>query len=450
MKTFKHFPYHHVLVLGLAKSGTAAANLLLQSGVEVRVNDFNADPKDATVKDLLKKGATVICGSHPISVLDGIDLVVKNPGIPYSNIILEEAVQRGIPILTEVELAARLAENHKIIGITGSNGKTTTTTLVSEMLKASNEPVKLAGNIGIVATEVAQTLANDDKLLLELSSFQLMGVETFKPHIAALLNLYEAHIDYHGTREAYDEAKKNVFKRQTEEDFLVYNLDDERVVKAVEEAKAKLVPFSTKEKQIDGAWIDNGTIYFKDEAIISLDEVVLVGEHNYENILAAISVAILSGATKNGIQQVLTTFSGVKHRLQYVTTINGRLFYNDSKATNILATQKALLSFDKPVILLAGGLDRGDEYDSLIPYVQHVKALVLFGETKEKLAGFGKDAQIERIEMVDNVQEAAKIAYELSCEGDVILLSPACASWDQYKTFEERGDMFIQAVHTLV
>ena len=450
MKTFKHFPYHHVLVLGLAKSGTAAANLLLQSGVEVRVNDFNADPKDATVKDLLKKGATVICGSHPISVLDGIDLVVKNPGIPYSNIILEEAVQRGIPIVTEVELAARLAENHKIIGITGSNGKTTTTTLVSEMLKASNEPVKLAGNIGIVATEVAQTLANDDKLLLELSSFQLMGVETFKPHIAALLNLYEAHIDYHGTREAYDEAKKNVFKRQTEEDFLVYNLDDERVVKAVEEAKAKLVPFSTKEKQIDGAWIDNGTIYFKDEAIISLDEVVLVGEHNYENILAAISVAILSGATKNGIQQVLTTFSGVKHRLQYVTTINGRLFYNDSKATNILATQKALLSFDKPVILLAGGLDRGDEYDSLIPYVQHVKALVLFGETKEKLAGFGKDAQIERIEMVDNVQEAAKIAYELSCEGDVILLSPACASWDQYKTFEERGDMFIQAVHTLV
>ena len=450
MKTFKHFPYHHVLVLGLAKSGTAAANLLLQSGVEVRVNDFNADPKDATVKDLLKKGATVICGSHPISVLDGIDLVVKNPGIPYSNIILEEALQRGIPILTEVELAARLAENHKIIGITGSNGKTTTTTLVSEMLKASNEPVKLAGNIGIVATEVAQTLANDDKLLLELSSFQLMGVETFKPHIAALLNLYEAHIDYHGTREAYDEAKKNVFKRQTEEDFLVYNLDDERVVKAVEEAKAKLVPFSTKEKQIDGAWIDNGTIYFKDEAIISLDEVVLVGEHNYENILAAISVAILSGATKNGIQQVLTTFSGVKHRLQYVTTINGRLFYNDSKATNILATQKALLSFDKPVILLAGGLDRGDEYDSLIPYVQHVKALVLFGETKEKLAGFGKDAQIERIEMVDNVQEAAKIAYELSCEGDVILLSPACASWDQYKTFEERGDMFIQAVHTLV
>src|SRR5699024_2946616 len=190
--------------------------------------------EDSCVIDLENLGAEVICGSHPLSVLDGIELVVKNPGIPYSNVVLAEAEKRNIPIVTEVELAAHLAKNHDIIGITGSNGKTTTTTLVAEMLEASKQPVKLAGNIGIVATEVAQTLENEDMLLLELSSFQLMGVHTFKPHIAALLNLYEAHIDYHGTIEAYEKAKINVFTKQTASDFLVYNADDSRVVKAIE------------------------------------------------------------------------------------------------------------------------------------------------------------------------------------------------------------------------
>ena len=449
MKTLTNFPYQHVLVLGLAKSGTAAANLLLNSNIKVRVNDANVDPEDPVVKDLEKKGATVITGSHPISVLENIDLIVKNPGIPYSNVILEEAIRRNIPIITEIELAARLAQNNELIGVTGSNGKTTTTTLIYEILKASDQPVKLAGNIGIVATDVAQTLEEKDKLLVELSSFQLMGVETFRPHIAALLNLYEAHIDYHESVENYVRAKMNVFMQQTEEDFLVYNADDPKVKEVVQHCKATLVPFSTKETLSNGAMIANGTIYFKGEEIISLKDVVLVGEHNYENILAAIAVALLSGATKEGIRKVLTTFSGVKHRLQYVTTINGRLFYNDSKATNILATQKALKSFEQPVILLAGGLDRGDEYDSLLPFVKHVKAMVLFGETAKKLAAFAKKAKIDEVRFVKDVQEAAKVAYDLSEEGDVILLSPACASWDQYKTFEERGDMFIQAVHIL-
>ena len=449
MKTLTNFPYQHVLVLGLAKSGTAAANLLLNSNIKVRVNDANVDPEDPVVKDLKKKGATVITGSHPISVLENIDLIVKNPGIPYSNVILEEALRRNIPIVTEIELAARLAQNNELIGVTGSNGKTTTTTLIYEILKASDQPVKLAGNIGIVATDVAQTLEEKDKLLVELSSFQLMGVQTFRPNIAALLNLYEAHIDYHGSVENYVRAKMNVFMQQTEEDFLVYNADDPKVKEVVQHCKATLVPFSTKETLSNGAMIANGTIYFKGEEIISLKDVVLVGEHNYENILAAIAVALLSGATKEGIRKVLTTFSGVKHRLQYVTTINGRLFYNDSKATNILATQKALKSFEQPVILLAGGLDRGDEYDSLLPFVKHVKAMVLFGETAKKLAAFAKKAKIDEVRFVKDVQEAAKVAYDLSEEGDVILLSPACASWDQYKTFEERGDMFIQAVHIL-
>ena len=449
MRTLSNFPYEHVLVLGLAKSGTATARLLLRNGINLIVNDFNTKEDDEIVHELKRQGADVVVGSHPISILNEIQLVVKNPGIPYDNPILIEAVKRNIPIVTEIELAALLAKNNAMIGITGSNGKTTTTTLVSKMLEQSNRPVKLAGNIGVVATEVAEKLTDNELLLLELSSFQLMGVQTFRPHIAALLNLYEAHIDYHGTVENYEQAKKNIFREQRENDYLVYNADDEKVVKAVKEAKSILVPFSMTERLSDGAWIDGDYFYFKEEKIIAIKDVVLVGEHNQANILAAISIAKLAGATTAGIQKVLTKFAGVEHRLQFVGNINGRLFYNDSKATNMLATEKALLSFNRPTILLAGGLDRGDDYDYLIPYLQHVKAIVLFGETKEKLKEMAIKAKIKQIELVADVSEATKVAYRLSEEEDVILLSPACASWDQYKTFEERGNMFIQAVHIL-
>ncbi|MFD2133036.1 UDP-N-acetylmuramoyl-L-alanine--D-glutamate ligase [Pseudogracilibacillus auburnensis] len=449
MKTLENFPYEHVLVLGLAKSGTAAARVLLNSGINVIVNDHHAKEDAEIVKELHAKGANVIVGSHPISILDEVELIVKNPGIPYSNPILIEAENRNIPIITEIELAANLATESEIIGITGSNGKTTTTTLVAEMLNKSNQPVKLAGNIGIVATEVAESLETNDTLLLELSSFQLMGVHSFRPHIAVLLNLFEAHIDYHGTVQNYEQAKMNIFRNQAASDYLIFNLDDEKVTRAVKQAKAKLIPFSVRQKHIKGAWVNNGYIYFHEEPIIAQEDIVLVGEHNLQNILAAISVAILSGATIAGIKKVLTEFIGVKHRLQYVATIHGRLFYNDSKATNMLATEKALQAFQRPTILLAGGLDRGDTYEDLIPSLKHVKAMVLFGETKEKLKRTAEQANIKHIEVVENVGEATEVAYKLSDEGDVILLSPACASWDQYKTFEERGDMFIHAVHIL-
>lgn len=449
MKKLTNFPYSHALVLGLAKSGSAAAFVLLLNHVNVRVNDYNTKEDAKIVDDLRNKGADVIVGSHPISVLDDIDVIVKNPGIPYHNSIVQEAEKRNIPIITEIELAARLTGDNEIIGITGSNGKTTTTTLVTEMLASSNEKVKLAGNIGVVATEVAQHLESNEKLILELSSFQLLGIQSFRPHVAALLNLYEAHIDYHGTVENYDQAKMNIFKNQTSADFLVYNADDVKVKEVVQEAHSTLIPFSTKEKMKEGAWVDHGVIYFKNDPIISLEEVVLVGEHNLENVLAAISVAILNGATTEGIRSVLKKFSGVKHRLQFVQKVNNRLFYNDSKATNILATQKALQAFSQPTILLAGGLDRGNSFDSLIPFLQHVKAMVLFGETAPKLESLARHANIEKVTLAKDVQEATNIAYELSQEGDVILLSPACASWDQYKTFEERGDMFVHAVHIL-
>lgn len=449
MNKLANFSHDHVLVLGLAKSGTAAAKLLLRNNINVRINDFNTLPEDAIVHELSSMGAEVIVGSHPLSVLDDIDLIVKNPGIPYENTVLVAAAEKGIPIITEIELVANLSRNNRLIGITGSNGKTTTTTLVNEMLVKSEQKVKLAGNIGIVATEVAQSLTADEILLLELSSFQLMGINQFKPNYAVLLNLYEAHLDYHGTVENYRLAKQNIFKNQTTENYLIYNADDAAVVEAVKDSLAHLVPFSVEKAQPTGAWRDERNIYFKTDKIIAIEDIVLVGEHNLANVLAAVAVSMLNGATIAGIQAVLTEFSGVKHRLQFVDKVNSRLFFNDSKATNMLATEIALKSFSRPTILLAGGLDRGTDFDVLIPFLTHVKAMVVFGETAMKLTALAKRAKIATVIQVPNVNEATREAYKISETGDVILLSPACASWDQYKTFEERGNMFIDAVHMI-
>lgn len=449
MKILNNFPYSHVLVLGLAKSGKAAAELLLNSNIQTRVNDLSADEEDTTVQELEALGAEVITGSHPLSVLDGIDLLVKNPGIPYENIIVTEAGKRNIPIVTEVELACQLMD-HSMIAITGSNGKTTTTTLITEMLKESEVAVQIAGNIGNVATEVARDMTDEEIMVIELSSFQLLGAPSLSPKVAVLLNLYEAHLDYHQSIEHYQAAKLNIFKNQTEKDYLIYNAEDPVVKEAVfKKAHATLVPFSTKQRLKNGLWADKDYLYFKDEKIMTRKDILLVGEHNLENILAALGAALLSGANKIGIRKVLRSFSGVKHRLEFIGTIHERIFYNDSKSTNLLATQKALSAFKDPLILLAGGLDRGDDFSTLIPYFSHVKALVVFGQTAEKLREAGENAGIETIKVTKNIQEATKKAYKLSKAGDVILLSPACASWDQYRSFEERGDMFVQTLHTL-
>lgn len=417
--------------------------------MKVRVNDKQLSEKSTIVQDLVALGAEMVLGSHPLSVLEGIEIVVKNPGISYENPVLVEAMKRKIPIVTEIEIAYQLVPE-LLIGITGSNGKTTTTTLTTSMLQESNRPVKVAGNIGIVATEAAENLAEQEALVLELSSFQLQGTIAFRPNIAVILNVFQAHLDYHKTLENYKQAKFNIFRNQTEEDFLIYNADDDEIEEQVKTARAKLIPFSTTKKLEEGVWTDGTSVYFLDEKVINLEKIVLVGNHNLENILAAVAAAKLAGATNEGIERVLTTFTGVKHRLQFVDKVHGRLFYNDSKATNMLATEKALAAFKQPTILLAGGLDRGDDLSELIPHFKHVKGLVSFGETKEKLEKVAEEANVPIILNAENVEEAVKVAYEHSEENDVILLSPACASWDQYRTFEERGDMFIQAVHKLL
>ncbi|KML06360.1 UDP-N-acetylmuramoyl-L-alanine--D-glutamate ligase [Rossellomorea marisflavi] len=449
MKSTVKFKHKKVLVLGLAKSGVTAASLLHKLDAFVTVNDQKPLSENPAAQGLLQEGIKVITGSHPIELMDdGFQYVIKNPGIPYTNPLIQKAIEKGIPVLTEVELAYLISEA-EMIGITGTNGKTTTTTLLFEMLADGDQNPLIAGNIGTVASEVAQEAGPHNKMVVELSSFQLMGIEEFKPHIAIITNLYEAHLDYHGSLHDYWQAKVNITKNQTEDDFLIINDDQTHLIAAVAHTKAQVVPFSTTKEVLDGAYIKEDAIYFRDEFIVSLDDIVLPGAHNLENILSAVAACKLYDVPNESIRKVLSTFAGVKHRTQFVKEVEGRKFYNDSKATNSLATKSALNAFAGPTILLAGGLDRGNDFDDLIPYLKNVSTLIVFGETAQKLAETGRKAGIESIITVDNVEKAVPVAYEHSQPGDVILLSPACASWDQYRTFEERGDMFIQAVHML-
>lgn len=449
MKNITEYRHKKILVLGLAKSGVGAAVLLHKLGAFVTVNDYKPFEENPAAQSLLEKGIKVICGSHPPELLDeGFELIVKNPGIPYNNPLVSKAMEMNIPVITEIELAYKISEAD-IIGITGTNGKTTTTTLIFNMLDVAARKPLIAGNIGTVASEVAMEATGDHKIVMELSSFQLMGVQEFRPHIGVITNLYEAHLDYHETRENYASAKANITKNQTKDDFLIVNADQEELMSLVSFTEAKVVPFSTKRLLDDGISIQDRKIVFYGEEVISLDEILLPGEHNLENVLASIAAVKLLHVDNDAIKQVLTTFQGVEHRTQLVGKLKGRKFYNDSKATNILATKSALQAFEDPVILLAGGLDRGNDFDELVPYLKGAKALILFGQTAKKLQQAGKKAGIQSIYRVDNVEEAVPLSYQISEPGDVILLSPACASWDQYKTFEVRGNIFTQAVHKL-
>jgi UDP-N-acetylmuramoylalanine--D-glutamate ligase len=449
LKHIKDYYHKKVLVLGLAKSGVSAASLLHKLGAFVTVNDKKPLSENPEAQSLLEQGITVICGEHPIELMDeGFEIIVKNPGIPYHNPMIERAIEKDIPIITEVELAYQVSEA-PFIGITGTNGKTTTTTLVFEMLAEGEKSPLIAGNIGTVASDVAQEASEENTIVIELSSFQLMGIESFRPRIAILTNLYEAHIDYHGTINEYWKAKANITKNQMDSEYFIYNADQEAVIDIAKQSKAKIIPFSTKRVVDNGAYVQDGAIWFLNEKIMDVKDIVLPGAHNLENILSSVAAAKLSGVDNESIYRVLNTFKGVKHRLQFIKEIEGRKFYNDSKATNMLATTKALEAFQGPVVLLAGGLDRGNEFDELIPSFQNVKAIITFGQTAGKVEKAARKAGIKTIERVDNVEKAVPAAFKLSSPGDVVLLSPACASWDQYKTFEVRGDIFIEAVHKL-
>ena len=449
----KKFEHKRVLVIGLAKSGVAVAKLLLHQGAIVTVNDRIPLEENPDAKSLIEEGIRVLAGSHPVDLLEEhFDFVVKNPGIPYHNCMVEAAIKKGIPVYTEVEIAYQLLEG-LIIGITGSNGKTTTTTLASLMLKEAfpERDVYAAGNIGIPLSQLAEQSTKEDIYVSELSSFQLMGIDQFKPKIACIVNIFSAHLDYHGSREEYIKAKLQLTKNQTEDDYLVYNADYPELITLIEgHTNATLVPFSRKTVLEFGSSVEGDYICFNGEKVIPVSTIQVPGTQNVENVLAAVAIAKLAGATNEGIQKAVQNFHGVKHRTQFVKEVNKKRFYNDSKATNIIATQTALRSFtNQSVILIAGGLDRGNVFDELIPDLKAVSGIVLYGETKEKLQEAAKVAGVPVIEIVNTLEEATKKAYAISKEDDIILLSPACASWDQFKNFEIRGDEFIQVVENL-
>lgn len=448
MKKIANFANKKVLVLGLAKSGESAARLLDKLGAIVTVNDGKPFEENPAAQSLLEEGIKVVTGGHPLELLDeDFELMVKNPGIPYDNAMVVRALEKKIPVITEVELAYLISEA-PIIGITGSNGKTTTTTMIAQVLTAGGQNGLLSGNIGFPASQVAQTASNKDTLVMELSSFQLMGIEAFYPQIAVITNLMPTHLDYHGSVEEYAVAKWNIQKNMTADDYLVLNFNQDWAKEMASQTQATVVPFSTTEK-VDGAYLEGDVLTFRGEAIMQVAEIGVPGSHNVENALATIAVAKLRGIDNQTIKEVLSVFGGVKHRLQYVGRVNEVAFYNDSKSTNILATQKALSGFDNSkVILIAGGLDRGNEFDELVPDLKGLKKMVILGQSAARVKRAADQAGVSYLDATD-VRDAAHKAFAQAEPGDIVLLSPANASWDMYSNFEVRGDEFLAAFEEL-
>lgn len=442
MKTISKFANKKVLVLGLAKSGESAARLLDKLGAIVTVNDGKPFEENPAAQSLLEEGIKVITGGHPLELLDeDFEWMVKNPGIPYKNPMVMRALEKKIPVITEVELAY-LISDAPIIGITGSNGKTTTTTMIAEVLTAGGQNGLLSGNIGFPASQVAQDAGETDTLVMELSSFQLMGIEAFHPEIAVITNLMPTHLDYHGSFEEYVAAKWNIQKNMTASDYVVLNFNQDLAKELAKKTAAQVIPFSTQE-HVDGAYLDGDVLTFRGEAIMTASELGVPGSHNVENALATIAVAKLRGIDNQVIKETLAHFGGVKHRLQYVGEINQVKFYNDSKSTNILATQKALSGFDNSkAILIAGGLDRGNEFDELVPDIKGLKKMVILGESAARVKRAADQAEVSYLDASD-VRDATRKAFSVADPGDVVLLSPANASWDMYKNFEVRGDEFL-------
>lgn len=448
MKHITNFANKKVLVLGLAKSGESAARLLDKLGAIVTVNDGKPFEENPAAQSLLEEGIKVVTGGHPLELLDEeFELMVKNPGIRYDNPMVKKALEKEIPVITEVELAY-LISDAPIIGITGSNGKTTTTTMIAEVLTAGGQSGLLSGNIGFPASQVATTATKNDTLVMELSSFQLMGIETFHPEIVVITNLMPTHIDYHGSFENYVAAKWNIQKNMSKSDFLVLNFNQTLAKELAAKTQATVVPFSTTEK-VDGTYLEGNMLTFRGEPVMAADELGVPGSHNVENALATIAVAKLRGIENQVIKETLAGFGGVKHRLQYVGEINHVKFYNDSKSTNILATQKALSGFDNSkVILIAGGLDRGNEFDELVPDIQGLKKMVILGESAARVKRAADKAGVSYMDAAD-VKDATKKAFAEAQAGDIVLLSPANASWDMYPNFEVRGDEFIATFEEL-
>ncbi|MFD0960306.1 UDP-N-acetylmuramoyl-L-alanine--D-glutamate ligase [Paenibacillus chungangensis] len=472
----------HVVVLGMARSGVSVAKLLHQLGAKVTVNDRKERAECPEAEQLEALGIVVICGYHPDNLVHrDTALLVKNPGIPYSAPPVKEALAQGVDVVTEVEVAYWLSKA-PIIGITGSNGKTTTTTMIGELLSAAGMHPVVAGNIGTPLCEAVADKSENHWIVAELSSFQLKGTMDFRPRVALLLNISETHLDYHGDMADYVASKRKLFANQRDGDTAVLNWDDPVCRSIGTELTAEIMPFSLHTRLSYGVYIeppyDSGTgtnpeetsepermIVYRDErldnggetCIMPVAELGVPGRHNAANALAAIAAALAAGAPAAALAEPLRSFRGVEHRLEYVCERGGVRFYNDSKATNPMATTMSIGSLAAPIVLVAGGLDRGSDYMELLPiFRDRLRGLVALGETRDKLVSVAQLAGLERVESVQpeedaekTLQHAVRKAAAMAEPGDIVLLSPACASWDMFPSYEQRGGMFKKSAHTI-
>ena len=425
-----------VLVVGLGISGLAVARFLKKRGAVVTVTDMAGEEKLFDyVREIRTMGIRLELESHSIKAFESAELIVISPGVPHTIKPVKKAIAKGIPVIGEIELASRFIDE-PVIAITGTNGKTTTTRLLGKMLEDSGIKVFVAGNIGNPLIEYVDTKKKAEVLVVEVSSFQLDTIDMFRPKIGVLLNIAEDHLDRYPDFAAYAASKGRLFKNQQKSDIAILNDKDSLVRDVTENINSKKIYFS--EQTVAGSGL----------AALNLSNEYFAAFHNKENAYAAALAALAGGGNLHGIQKALDTFKGDSHRIEYITTINDVMFYDDSKATNIAAVKRALESFDKPISLIMGGRDKGGDYLTLKGTVEkHVKKLVVIGEAKEKIiSALGGSVNVEQ---ASTIEEAVLAAYKVAESGDVVLLSPACSSFDMFKSYKERGNRFCMAARSL-
>jgi UDP-N-acetylmuramoylalanine--D-glutamate ligase len=442
-----------VLVVGLGKSGLAAAMFLRHRGAQVTVSDVRS--AEALAKDipaLIEEGIMVEAGGHGLLTFRRQDLIVVSPGVPLNTPELAQVRSFGLPVIGELELAARFLKG-RMVAITGSNGKTTTTALLGEILKGAGFPTLVGGNIGVPVVALIDQSRDETWSVLEVSSFQLESTELFHPSIAVILNITPDHLDRHGSFENYARAKERIFAAQHERDSVVLNADNARAAEAASRSIAKVYWFSVEHPVAQGAWLEQGAVVYRaapdaaTEHVMPLSGIPLKGAHNVENVLAAVVAARLAGAPPEAIRRAVEGFVAVEHRLEFVATVNGVEFYNDSKATNVDATIKALESFPGNIHLILGGKDKDSDYTQINALLrQRVKRVYTIGAAAEKIESQIKGVEVDHSETLET---ALRRASAIAASGDVVLLAPACASFDQFQNYEHRGRVFKEVVHTL-
>ncbi len=440
-----------VLVVGLGKSGVASALFMKAHGARVTVSDTKSgDDLRNEIPVLLDHGITVETGGHGDRTFRGQDLIVVSPGVPVDAPKLVQARALGEPVIGEIELAAQFLPG-PIVAITGSNGKTTTTTLTGEIMTAAGFPARVGGNIGTPAISLAERATPETVIVLEISSFQLETIQTFRPKVAVVLNVTPDHLDRHRTFEIYTDAKARIFENQQGSDFAVLNADDPTCVAMASRTKAQVFWFSRQKEVAQGAWVRDGKVVFRrgdaQREVLLVSEIPLKGAHNLENVLAAVCASVLGGCSAEEVRKTVQNFKAVEHRLEYVATIRGVDYYNDSKATNVDATIKALESFPSNIHLILGGKDKGSDYTVLNDLLrQRVKRVYTIGAAAAKIESQIKGPEVVHAETLEN---AIRKANAVAVQGDVVLLAPACASFDQFKSYEHRGKVFKEIVRLL-